>query len=213
MHKRLRAPSPAFVVSVIALFVALGGTTYAATALPAHSVGTKQLKKNAVTAAKIKNGAVIASKVNPAGLTVPNATHARSADSAANATHATNADSATNAAHATNATSATNATNAASAQPVAFAHVSSAGVLDSANSKNVTGVTRLGPSGYCLTGIPFAVRGGQATADELDSGYDFAQFALGDANGNCAAGTKAWVVTLSAGSIQEAAGFFVVLYG
>lgn len=204
LKRRLKAPSPAFVVSLLALFVALGGTTYAATSFPANSVGTKQLKKNAVTAAKIKKGAIVASKVNPAGLTVPEAIHAKSADSATSAVHATSA---------TSATSATNATNAASAQPVAFAHVSSSGVLDSVDSKNVTGVTRLGPSGYCLTGIPFAVRGGQATTDENDSNYDFAQFALGDAGGNCPAGTKAWVVTLSAASIQEAAGFFVVLYG
>jgi hypothetical protein len=56
MHKhRLRTPSPAFVISVIALFVALGGTSYAAVHLPSNSVGTKQLKKNAVTSAKIKN--------------------------------------------------------------------------------------------------------------------------------------------------------------
>jgi hypothetical protein len=204
LKRRLKAPSPAFVVSLLALFVALGGTTYAATSFPANSVGTKQLKKNAVTAAKIKKGAIVASKVNPAGLTVPEAIHAKSADSATSAVHATSAASATN---------ATNAINAASAQPVAFAHVSSSGVLDAADSKNVTGVTRLGPSGYCLTGIPFAVRGGQATTDENDSNYDFAQFALGDAGGNCPAGTKAWVVTLSAASIQEAAGFFVVLYG
>lgn len=54
MHKRrLRAPSPALVISLIALFVALGGTTYAATSLPRNSVGTKQLKKGAVTKAKI----------------------------------------------------------------------------------------------------------------------------------------------------------------
>jgi hypothetical protein len=55
MYKRLRAPSPAFVISLIALFVALGGTTYAATSLPTNSVGTKQLKKNAVTSAKISD--------------------------------------------------------------------------------------------------------------------------------------------------------------
>ena len=68
MFKRLRAPSPALVISVIALFVALGGTTYAATNLPANSVGTAQLKYNAVTAAKIANGAVVASKINTASL-------------------------------------------------------------------------------------------------------------------------------------------------
>jgi hypothetical protein len=54
MHMRLRGPSPAFVISVIALFVALGGTTYAAaTSLPINSVGTPQLKAGAVTPAKL----------------------------------------------------------------------------------------------------------------------------------------------------------------
>ena len=64
MHKRrLRAPSPALVIAVIALFVALGGTTYAATSLPKNSVGSKQLKKNAVTSKKIKNGSVTSGKI------------------------------------------------------------------------------------------------------------------------------------------------------
>ena len=40
-------------IALLALFVALGGTTYAATALPRNSVGAKQLKKNAVTGAKV----------------------------------------------------------------------------------------------------------------------------------------------------------------
>jgi hypothetical protein len=85
---RLRAPSPALVVSVVALIVALGGTSYAAFSLPNGSVGTPQLKNKAVTNAKlgplsvgnakIINGAVTASKINPSGLTVPNATAASS---------------------------------------------------------------------------------------------------------------------------------------
>jgi hypothetical protein len=37
------------VTVTIALFVALGGTSYAAFSLPAGSVGTKQLKNGAVT--------------------------------------------------------------------------------------------------------------------------------------------------------------------
>jgi hypothetical protein len=69
----MRAPSPSFVISLIALFVALGGTTYAATSLPRNSVGTKQLKTSAVTTKKIKNGAVTAAKIDSAGLTAPNA--------------------------------------------------------------------------------------------------------------------------------------------
>lgn len=107
MKRHLRAPSPALVIALIALFVALGGTSIAAiNALPKNSVGAKQLKKNAVTGVKIKNKAVTAAKINTKGLNVPNATHATSADSATsatNATNATNATSATNATHATNA--------------------------------------------------------------------------------------------------------------
>ncbi len=43
-------------VAYLALFVALGGTSYAAFRLPKNSVGTKQLKNGAVTAAKVKKG-------------------------------------------------------------------------------------------------------------------------------------------------------------
>jgi hypothetical protein len=90
----LPRPSAALVVSIVALIVALGGTSYAAFTLPKNSVGTKQLKNNAVTSSKIKNGAVTASKLNTSGVTVPNATHANSADSATNAGHASAADNA-----------------------------------------------------------------------------------------------------------------------
>ena len=51
---RLFRLQPTTVVSLVALFVVLGGTGYAAIKLPANSVGTKQLKKNAVTLKKIK---------------------------------------------------------------------------------------------------------------------------------------------------------------
>jgi Collagen triple helix repeat (20 copies) len=42
-------------VAMLALFVALGGTSYAVASLPADSVGPKQLRKNAVNSAKVKN--------------------------------------------------------------------------------------------------------------------------------------------------------------
>jgi hypothetical protein len=48
-------PSPALVIACIALTIALGGTGYAAIILPANSVGTVQLKRNAVNSAKVKN--------------------------------------------------------------------------------------------------------------------------------------------------------------
>jgi hypothetical protein len=48
-------------ISLIALFVALGGTSYAA--LSKNSVGAKQIKKNAVGASEIKKNAVRASEI------------------------------------------------------------------------------------------------------------------------------------------------------
>jgi hypothetical protein len=43
------------VTATLALVLALGGVGYAATSLPAGSVGTKQLKANAVTSPKVQN--------------------------------------------------------------------------------------------------------------------------------------------------------------
>jgi hypothetical protein len=58
-QRRLR-PSPSMLVAFAALMVALGGTSYAVAQLPAGSVGTKQLKKNAVNAAKVKDRSLLA---------------------------------------------------------------------------------------------------------------------------------------------------------
>src|SRR6476619_5860210 len=78
------------VMATIAVFVALGGGAYAATHLPPKSVGTKQLKKNAVTSATIRNGTITGADVNKAKLgQVRAASHAASADTAASATSAT----------------------------------------------------------------------------------------------------------------------------
>src|SRR5690242_20157178 len=54
----VRRPSPALVLSIIALVVALGGTSYAAFSVPKNSVGTKQLKNASVTNHKLAKGAV-----------------------------------------------------------------------------------------------------------------------------------------------------------
>jgi hypothetical protein len=64
MKRWLKAPSPALVISLVALFVALGGTTYAATSLPKNSVGTVQLKKGAVTKKKINKKTIAALRGN-----------------------------------------------------------------------------------------------------------------------------------------------------
>lgn len=52
------------IVGYVALFVALGGTSYAAFSLPAGSVGTQQLRNGAVTSKKIANGAITPAKLD-----------------------------------------------------------------------------------------------------------------------------------------------------
>jgi hypothetical protein len=47
------------VAAALALFVALGGSAYAATQLPKNSVGAKQLKKHAVTPSKLTRAAEV----------------------------------------------------------------------------------------------------------------------------------------------------------
>jgi len=80
---KVSPPSPAMVVACVALAVALGGTTYAATALPRNSVGTPQIKKNAVTSPKVRNNAITGADVKESTLRrVPSATTAGTANAA-----------------------------------------------------------------------------------------------------------------------------------
>jgi hypothetical protein len=57
---RLQAYVRVHHVGFLALFVALGGTSYAAIKLPAASVGSRQLAPNAVTSSKVKDGSLLA---------------------------------------------------------------------------------------------------------------------------------------------------------
>jgi hypothetical protein len=54
------------VLASLALFIALGGASYAAVQIPKASVGTKQLKRNAVTSPKVKPGSLQVSDFNAA---------------------------------------------------------------------------------------------------------------------------------------------------
>lgn len=66
-HPRLRRPSPAMIVALVALFVALGGTGYAALKLPKNSVGTRQIKNHAVTKGKLAKSVIHALATGPVG--------------------------------------------------------------------------------------------------------------------------------------------------
>jgi hypothetical protein len=78
------------VVATLALFIALGGSAYAALRIPPNSVGARQLKASSVTNGKIAGGAITAAKVAEHALTaqdinlpalgsVPNAANAANA--------------------------------------------------------------------------------------------------------------------------------------
>jgi hypothetical protein len=67
-HRTGGLRSPALVVSILALVVALGGTGYAAFRLPARSVGTAQLKDGAVTAHKVRARTLLARNFAPGQL-------------------------------------------------------------------------------------------------------------------------------------------------
>jgi hypothetical protein len=60
MLKRLARHVAGNAVAWIALFVALGGASYAAVRIPANSVGTRQLKRNAVTSSRVKDRSLVA---------------------------------------------------------------------------------------------------------------------------------------------------------
>lgn len=60
--------TPSLIISLLALFIATSGASYAALSIPKNSVGTKQIKKSAVTTKKLKKGAVTSSKVKNGSL-------------------------------------------------------------------------------------------------------------------------------------------------
>ncbi|MET0559057.1 MAG: hypothetical protein ABW065_10360 [Solirubrobacterales bacterium] len=135
---KLRRPRLTYanVVATIALFAALGGVSYAATALPKNSVGASQIQAEAIRTGKIADDAVTGAKlaqgvrerlapfgVTPTTASTPTTTstpesvkHAETADKATTASTAAFADRADSAAVATHAESAGTATHADTAE-------------------------------------------------------------------------------------------------
>ncbi len=82
------------VMASVAVFIALGGSAYAAFRVPPNSVGTRQVKAEAITTGKIANGAITAAKVAEGSLTGAdlNLPVLGTVPQAANATNAANAN-------------------------------------------------------------------------------------------------------------------------
>jgi hypothetical protein len=98
VRKRIRRPSPALAISLIALFVALGGTGYAAITINGkniknNSIPGKKLKNKAVTGKKVKSNTLTGTQINESTLgKVPSATAADTAGSAGTANTANSAN-------------------------------------------------------------------------------------------------------------------------
>lgn len=58
MMNRITAFARSNAIALTALFVALGGTSYAAISIPAGAVGTKQIRNGAVTPVKLDGGLI-----------------------------------------------------------------------------------------------------------------------------------------------------------
>ncbi|MBI2690684.1 MAG: hypothetical protein HYX29_01875 [Solirubrobacterales bacterium] len=87
--------SYANIIATMALFIALGGVSWAAVKLPKNSVTTKTIKRSAVTSQKIKNKTIVGAdvksntltgtQINESTLTIPSVGFATSAGTAATA--------------------------------------------------------------------------------------------------------------------------------
>jgi hypothetical protein len=116
MGRRLRHPSPAFLVALIALFAALGGGVYAigkgkkidGAKIKPKSIPGNRLKPGSVPGNRLMPGAISGASLAPSSITgkqideatlgpVPNAVHAEKADSATDAETALNSVNAVNA--------------------------------------------------------------------------------------------------------------------
>jgi hypothetical protein len=141
-----RKPSPALVISIIALVLAASGSAMAASKMVS---GDSLIKKNSLSGNRIKNHSLTATQINLSKLgKVP---------------HAATADTATNATTAVTATNATNATNAVTATSAAISKVTYVTVPGTAVGSNPVLVTATCPAGTTV------MSGGGAVTNEYDA--------------------------------------------
>lgn len=178
--------SYANLTSTLALIIALGtGGAYAASKLPDRSVGEFQLRpgavtaekirKNAVTAPKIKAEAVKQGKIANGSITAAKMTQGSVSSSSIQDGSITNSKIASDAVTGDKVLESTLtqvpssqradfATEAETANPPAFAAVSSEATIDSSYSKGIVSVKDGSlPGIYCVLAQGFNPRGGQVT--------------------------------------------------
>jgi hypothetical protein len=173
---RIGRPRHGTVAAYLALFVALGGTSYAAASLPRNSVGNAQLKNNAVTSSKVRNGSLTArdfrsgslprgpqGPAGPAGAQGPAGPQGPPGSSGAN---------------------------------VALGLVAANGTVTNGNGISSANVSAPSVGGYCIFGLNPAPQNVQVTAMHTFSGAIIANAVLGPV-GNCPTNTQITVVLTS----------------
>ena len=144
-------------LGALALFVALGGTSYAAFKLPASSVGTKQIRAGAVTKAKLATditrgltSSTIQGPRGPQGATGPQGPQGLQGNAGA---------------------------QGVPGSALAYAHINADGTVDKARSKNVDRAvvfqTSTGDPEYCIntTVTPHNVIAQATFPEHLDVGF------------------------------------------
>ena len=209
MLRKVRARlTYANVMSSLAMFILLGGVAYAS--VPNNSVTTGKIRNGHVRTADIRNNDIRSSDLRTGAVTT--------SDIANNTVRGPDVDEATlapvaraaSAGAADTANSANHAFTADSAQPRAFALVDGAtGTVSRNKGIENANVTHPGPGIYCITGLSFAIQGGQVTTvftGSVDSG---AQFSPG-VTGSCPNGGQ---VRTEVGGVPTDQTFNLHVYG
>jgi hypothetical protein len=191
MPSRLRRHlSYANVMATSALFIALGGGAYAATSLPKGSVGTKQIRKNAVVSSRVKDRSLLARDFKAGQL--PAGPQGKKGDTGLQGVKGDTGPA---------------------GSAFAFAHVNTNGSLDDANSLNVTALVKTKTGRYCLA-VASAPRNAVAASDSnAGEGGVFTAVDLTPGahitTGDCPQGTDVMVTTYNtAGALADHA-FYV----
>jgi hypothetical protein len=207
---RFRKPSPATLIALVALFVALGGSSYAALQVPKGSVATNQLKNNAVTSPKVRNNSLLLRDFRASQRSLLRGPQGeRGPQGVAGAAGNVNTNLNING-------SAAASSAFAPASASAFAHVNPNGTLDSANSRNVALRARPVPGAYCLDVT--AAQTPQSVVATLDisatgAATDKIRATVVPAvvNFNCpGTGADTLIDTTNAGGVGVTRGFYVV---
>jgi hypothetical protein len=140
-------------VGYVALFVALGGTSYAAAQLPRNSVGTAQIRSNAITSSKVRNGSLLPADFQTGKL--PAGPKGAQGPAGPAGPQGTKGDT------------------GAPGSALAYAHIlvtAGGATVDSQRSKGVaqSNVSRAGTGVVCLKGLTFTPHNASANGDAVE---------------------------------------------